>query len=107
MSHAAKTFGEGYRDKPLATQKVAGIDHLVPGQHEAIWNDERTGIELSYVHAGGHKFIVVFLEPESLEVLAIATADVFGLSEPAPPPPGFELSDDMRAAVAKLKTSET
>jgi hypothetical protein len=49
--------------------------------------------------------VVVFLEPTTLEPMAICEADIRGLSEPHAVPVDFELSEDMKAAVARLKSS--
>jgi hypothetical protein len=104
VSHAARVFGEGYRGRPLETQKIAGVEHLVPGQHEAIWTDvEHTVIELSYVGPTGHTFFVVLIDGDTLKPIRMAVAQMGGLSEEEIPP-NWELSAESKAAIAKLKT---
>lgn len=109
MSNAAKMFGEAYRDKPLLVEKKSGVEHLVPGQHEAIWADDGSGkrdyIELSYVTGTGHSFVVVHLEKQSLQPVAMHTAELGGIRE-INVPPGWTLSEAMMAAVTKLKMQE-
>lgn len=106
MSRNAQVFAEGYRERPLEVEERLGVTHLVPGQHEAIWTDaEQTVIELSYVHQLGHSFIVVMIDGESLEPMAMLEAGIFGVQE-KPVPSYFRLSEKMTAAIAKLKTKD-
>lgn len=106
MSNQARIFAEGYRDKPLKTFKISGVDYLVAGQHEAIWNDPPSNsvLEVSYVVPTGHKFVVVVLMADSLQILKIYEVDIYGIDEKTPPR-DFELDDNMVAAIARLKTA--
>lgn len=100
----AQLFAHGYRGKYLETEKRAGMEHLVPGQHEAIWaDDEQTLIELSYVPLLGHSFVIIILDGETSKPLRMAVVDVFGLKE-SEPPEDFALSTDMQLAITRLKT---
>lgn len=106
MSSNAREFGEAYRDRPLEVEKRAGVEHLVAGQHEAIYVDvDEKMIELSYVVANGHTFVVIMLDAETLKDVGRIKVDSFGLREMGPFM-GFKLSDEMMAAVTRLKTED-
>lgn len=109
MSEHVQLFVEGYRGHRLETEKRIGVEHLKTGQHEAIWNDpeaseEERIIELSYVPIDGHSFVLLFLRPESLEILHMVRVDSISKLQHLKVPEDFELTDEMRQAVMRLKT---
>lgn len=107
MSQNARSFGEGYRDGPLEVETLLGVEHLKAGQYEAIWtDDERTAIELSFVHQLGHSFIVLMLNADSLRPIAMIEAGVFGVMDKPVLKYYENLSEPMLEAVARLKTSD-
>jgi hypothetical protein len=103
LSEHAKAFAEGYRGHPIEMENRAGVPHLKTGQHEAIWTDEEhTVIEVSYAPIDGHSFVVVFVDPDDLSVMAMSRIDMHGINF-VDPPDDFELTPAMHQAIQNLR----
>lgn len=112
---AAKAFGDAYRAErglpPLETERREGVEHLVSGQYAAVWtDDEETLAELSYIPWDGHRFVIVCIDGDTMEPMALEESgrayaiivDGSGGRETLLPET-WSMSDDMRAALDQLK----
>lgn len=108
-----ETRGEAFLDRHLRTENREGVDHYVPGQALAQREGEKAGgmsvARLSYCTAFGAVSLAVIKQDGGDWEIPIAKFRVVGLEVDygiRDLPEDFELSDEHKAALAKLEESE-